>query len=75
MFLKVCFTAKVGYPGTYSVELTSFKLRDPPTSTSQGLELQVYICSMNNKNPETDIEVQPEDQKSKAFKPLQSSYF
>ena len=29
---------------------------------------------MNNKNPETDIGVQPEDQKSKAAKPLESSY-
>ena len=26
-------------------------------------------CSMNNKNPETDIEVQPEDQKSKVASP------
>ena len=24
------------------------------------------LCSMNNKNPETDIGVQPEDQKNKA---------
>lgn len=30
--------------------------------------------SMNDKNPETDIEVQREDQKSKATKPLESSY-
>ena len=29
---------------------------------------------MNNKNPETDIGVQLEDQKSKAAKPLESSY-
>ena len=29
---------------------------------------------MNNKNPVTDIGVQPEDQKSKAAKLLESSY-
>ena len=29
---------------------------------------------MKNKNPETDIGVQPEDQKNKAVKPLESSY-
>ena len=29
---------------------------------------------MNNKSPETDIGVQPKDQKSKAAKPLESSY-
>ena len=29
---------------------------------------------MNNKNPETDIGVQPQDQRSKAAKPLESSY-
>ena len=33
-----------------------------------------FLCSRNNKNPETDIGVQPEDQKSKAAKPLESSY-
>ena len=30
-------------------------------------------CSMNNKNPEKDIRIQPEDQKSKAAKPLERS--
>ena len=29
---------------------------------------------MTNKNPETNIGVQAEDQKSKATKPLESSY-
>ena len=29
---------------------------------------------MTNKNPEIDIGVQPEDQKNKAAKPLESSY-
>ena len=31
-------------------------------------------CTMTNKNPETDIGVPPEDQKSKAANPLKSSY-
>ena len=31
-------------------------------------------CSMNNKNPETDIGVQTEDQKRKAAKPIERSY-
>ena len=31
-------------------------------------------CNMNNRNPETDLGVQLEDQKSKAPKPLESSY-
>ena len=31
-------------------------------------------CTINNKNPETDTGDQPEDQKSKPVKPLESSY-
>ena len=31
-------------------------------------------CSMKNKNPEKEIGVQPENQKSKAAKPLEKSY-
>ena len=31
-------------------------------------------CSMINKNPEIDIGIPPEDQKSKAAKPLESSH-
>lgn len=32
-------------------------------------------CSTNNKNPESDIGVKAEDQRSKAAKPPESSYF
>ena len=35
-------------------------------SNSWSISSHVGGCSMNNKNPETDIGVQPEDQKSKA---------
>ena len=33
-----------------------------------------HRCSKNNKNPETDIGVQLEDQGSKSAKPLERSY-
>ena len=40
--------------------------------TSKGFKQD--MCSTNNKNPETEIGVQPENQKSKATKPLAKSY-
>ena len=47
-------------------------------STKSTLSLWVVLvmvsCSTNNKNPETDIGVQAEDQKSKTAKPLEKSY-
>ena len=37
-------------------------------------QVKELASSTNNKNPETDIGVQPENQKSKAAKPLEKSY-
>ena len=39
------------------------------TSSSKAI-----LCSMNIKNLKTEIRVQPENQKSKATKPLKKSY-
>ena len=42
--------------------------------TEVSSDLVIVRYSTTNKNPETDIGVQPEDHKSKAAKPLESSY-
>lgn len=34
-----------------------------------------YLCSTNNKNPKTEIGVYNKNQKTKADKPLEKSYF
>lgn len=36
---------------------------------------EIKLCSMTNKNPESDIGVQAEDQESKTVRPLEKSYF
>ena len=33
----------------------------------------IEMCSMNNRNPKSDIQVQPENQKSKVIKPVEKS--
>ena len=43
--------------------------RKPPATPKKAV-----LCSLNNKNTETDIAVQPEDQESKAAKSLERSH-
>ena len=50
-------------------------LHNSPWWAPHGPGIANYMmCITNNKNPETEIGVQPENQKSKAAEPLEKSY-